>query len=38
MGIHNVKNRVDYLKGKFDVNSQHGEGTTVNIELKINEN
>lgn len=38
MGIHNVKNRVDYLKGKFDMNSQQGEGATVNIELKINGN
>ncbi|WP_296150670.1 sensor histidine kinase [uncultured Flavobacterium sp.] len=38
MGIHNVQNRVDYLKGKFEINSQHGEGTTVNIELKINGN
>lgn len=38
MGINNVKNRVDYLKGKLDINSQDGEGTTVNIELKINGN
>jgi len=38
MGIHNVSNRVDYLKGKIDVSSQPGEGTTINIELKTNEN
>ena len=38
MGVNNVKNRVDYLKGKLEINSQPGEGTTVNIELKINGN
>lgn len=38
MGVHNVKNRVEYLKGKLDISSQLKEGTTINIELKINGN
>ena len=38
MGVHNVKNRVEYLKGKLDISSQLNEGTTINIELKINGN
>ncbi|MDQ0065705.1 ATP-binding protein [Chryseobacterium lathyri] len=32
MGLHNLKNRVDYLKGKMEINSDD-EGTTINIEL-----
>jgi signal transduction histidine kinase len=32
MGLHNLKNRVDYLKGKMEINSDN-EGTTINIEL-----
>lgn len=32
MGLHNLKNRVDYLKGKMEINSDH-EGTIINIEL-----
>lgn len=34
MGLDNVKNRVEYLKGKTEIISSPGEGTTVNIELK----
>lgn len=33
LGWNNIKNRVAFLKGKLDVQSQHGEGTTVDIEL-----
>lgn len=32
LGLHNLKNRVNYLKGKMEVNSDH-QGTTINIEL-----
>lgn len=32
MGLHNLKTRVDYLKGKMEINSDH-EGTAINIEL-----
>lgn len=34
MGFHNLRNRVNYLKGKMEVNSDH-QGTTINIELNI---
>ncbi len=35
IGISNVKNRVDFLKGKMDINSTPAQGTTVNIEFNI---
>ncbi|MDQ8143806.1 ATP-binding protein [Chryseobacterium sp. CFS15] len=35
MGLHNLKTRVDYLKGKMEINSDH-EGTSINIELNTN--
>jgi len=35
MGIRNLKNRVDYLKGKMEINSD-SEGTNINIELNTN--
>lgn len=35
MGMGNIRNRVGYLGGTLDVESQPGEGTTINIELKI---
>ncbi|WP_123885803.1 sensor histidine kinase [Chryseobacterium indoltheticum] len=35
MGLHNLKTRVDYLKGKMEINSDH-EGTAINIELNTN--
>lgn len=34
MGLRNLKNRVNYLKGKMEVSSDP-QGTTINIELKI---
>lgn len=34
MGLRNLKNRVSYLKGKMEVNSDR-QGTTINIELTI---
>ncbi|TCO25342.1 histidine kinase/DNA gyrase B/HSP90-like ATPase [Pedobacter psychrotolerans] len=36
MGISNIKTRVAYLDGKFDiVSGNNGQGTHVNIELKV---
>jgi signal transduction histidine kinase len=34
MGLHNLKNRVQYLKGKMEINSD-SQGTSINIELNI---
>lgn len=34
MGLHNLKNRVDYLKGNMEISSDN-QGTTINIELNI---
>jgi two-component system, NarL family, sensor kinase len=33
MGWENIRHRVDFLKGKLDVNSQAGKGTSVLVEL-----
>lgn len=33
IGLINVKNRVDYLKGKWDIESAPNAGTTINIEF-----
>jgi two-component system, NarL family, sensor kinase len=35
MGWSNITNRVEFLKGKLDVNSQSGKGTSVHIEINI---
>jgi two-component system, NarL family, sensor kinase len=35
MGWCNITNRVEFLKGKLDVNSQSGKGTSVLIEINI---
>ncbi len=35
MGWSNIQNRVDFLKGKWDVKSSPGEGTSVLIEINI---
>ena len=29
----NIQNRVEFLKGKLDITSKEGEGTSVHIEL-----
>ncbi|WP_162903214.1 tetratricopeptide repeat-containing sensor histidine kinase [Taibaiella koreensis] len=34
-GIKNIRNRVDYLEGRLDIRSGPGDGTTVDIELKV---
>ncbi|WP_292010703.1 histidine kinase [Chryseobacterium sp.] len=36
MGLHNLKNRVDYLKGQIEINSD-AEGTAITIELNTKE-
>lgn len=33
IGMKNLQQRVDYFKGKIDVDSHPGDGTSVNIEL-----
>ncbi|MBN9296257.1 MAG: sensor histidine kinase [Filimonas sp.] len=35
MGWQNIQNRVDFLKGKFDIQSSQGKGTSVMIEINI---
>ncbi|MGN7786421.1 ATP-binding protein [Niabella sp. 22666] len=35
MGWNNIQNRVDFLKGKIDVHSEPGKGTSVLIEVNI---
>lgn len=35
IGWVNIKNRVDFLKGKLDINSEVGSGTSVHIEFEI---
>jgi two-component system NarL family sensor kinase len=34
-GWANIRSRVDYLKGKLDLHSEPGKGTSVNIELYV---
>lgn len=36
MGLHNLQNRVEYLKGNMEISSDN-QGTTINIELSIDE-
>ncbi len=37
IGLSNIRNRVNFLKGKVDIRSVQGEGTTVNVEVNVNE-
>ena len=34
LGLKNLQNRVDFLKGKMEIQSVQNEGTTINIEVK----
>ncbi|MCC8407824.1 histidine kinase [Mucilaginibacter sp. UR6-1] len=36
MGLENLKNRITFLNGKFELQSAINEGTTINIELNTN--
>ena len=35
IGWSNINNRIEYLKGKIDIDSKPGKGTAVNIEINI---
>lgn len=35
IGWNNIRNRIDFLKGKLDIQSAPGEGTAVNIEINV---
>jgi signal transduction histidine kinase len=35
IGWTNIQSRVEYLKGKVDVQSEEGKGTSVHIELNV---
>lgn len=35
IGWNNIQNRVEFLKGKLDINSQQGKGTSVHIEFNV---
>ncbi len=35
IGWSNIQNRVDFLKGKLDINSTEGKGTSVFIEINV---
>ncbi|MBE7174806.1 MAG: tetratricopeptide repeat protein [Mucilaginibacter polytrichastri] len=38
IGLDNIRNRVEYLKGKMDIiSAPNGQGTTVNIEVYVGE-
>ncbi|MRG48901.1 hypothetical protein GFS24_27570 [Chitinophaga sp. SYP-B3965] len=37
LGWDNIRNRIEFLKGKIEVDSVPGEGTTINIELNVSE-
>lgn len=33
IGLRNIQNRVDFLRGKLDIDSKPGKGATINIEI-----
>jgi signal transduction histidine kinase len=35
MGWANIKNRVEFLKGKLNISSLQGKGTSVTVELAV---
>ena len=35
IGWENIRRRVDFLKGKLEIESTHGKGTIVNIEINV---
>ncbi len=35
IGFTNIQNRVQYMKGRFDIEAAPGEGTIINIELHV---
>jgi signal transduction histidine kinase len=37
IGLSNIQNRINYLKGKLDIQTKPGEGTIINVEVNANE-
>jgi len=37
LGLDNIRNRIEFLKGKIEIDAVIGEGTTINIELNVSE-
>lgn len=37
LGWDNIRNRIEFLHGKIEIDSVIGEGTTINIELNVSE-
>ena len=35
IGWANIENRVEFMRGKLDVQSEHGKGTSVHIEMNV---
>ena len=35
IGLNNIKNRVAYLKGKLNIDSSNGKGTTFNVQIPL---
>lgn len=35
MGLKNIRNRIQYLKGSYDIHTGKNKGTTINIELNV---
>lgn len=36
LGLKNLQNRVDFMKGKMEIETAQNQGTSINIELKTN--
>ena len=36
LGLKNLQNRVDFLKGKIEIQTAQNQGTSVNIEISTN--
>lgn len=35
IGLKNIQHRVDYMQGQYTIESEPGEGTTINIEIHV---
>lgn len=36
IGLKNIQHRVDYMQGQYNIESEPGVGTTINIEIHVN--
>ncbi len=34
-GLVNIRSRIEYLKGRLDIHTEHGKGTLINIEFNL---